>query len=185
MAQVCSEMATRSQIIQGRVRQFRNAALPWTAGGSADDALRRIVENDRQWSLLERLSAFDREHHLQVYSLLVKQGERDSDLLLAAALHDVGKADERMRVALPHRVLKVLLGATLPGVLVRLSRWDNWLGHGLFLATRHPELGALLARQAGASERSCDLIRFHHRPLAEIDDPALRALILADDEAGG
>lgn len=185
MVLVCSEMATWTEIVQGRVRQFGNAAMPRLAAGSTDAALRRIVDNEQQWRLLERLSAFDRDHHLQVYSLLVERGETDPDLLLAAALHDGGKADERMRVGLPHRIIKVLLETSIPALLERFSRWENWLGHGLFLATRHPELGALLACQAGASERCCELIRLHHQPLDRAHDPLLRALILADEEAGG
>lgn len=183
MALVCSDMATRSETISGRVRQFLDATLPQDDAGVIDRALRQIVENDQQWQLLARLTPFDRVHHLRVYTVLVEQGETDPDLLLAAVLHDTGKADNRMRVGLPHRVVRVLLGATWPELLARLTSRDNWLGHGLFLAVRHPELGALLARQAGASDRCCDLIRHHHQPIETVNDPLLRALILADEEA--
>lgn len=184
MVPVCSDMATLLETAGGRVRQFRDASMPLADAMATDAALRQVVENDQQWQLLARLTPFDRLHHLRVYNLLVEQGETDADLLLAAALHDSGKADDRMRVALPHRVVWVLLGATSPGALVRLASRDNWIGHGLFLAMRHPELGALLAQQAGASERCCELVRRHHEPFDSVADPLLRALILADEEAG-
>lgn len=179
------DVSKLTNAVRDRVRQFVIAATSRARSDEVDNALRQVVRNDAQWQLLARLTPFDRAHHLQVYRLLTEQGADDPDLLLAAVLHDVGKADGRMRVALPHRVIKVLLAASFPEVLARIARMDTWLGHGLYLAMRHPELGALLARDAGATERCCDLIRLHDKPVEQVDDPALRVLILADKKAGG
>lgn len=136
-----------------------------------------MLQNEAQWRLLLRLSAFDRAHHLRVYDTLVAAGYADFNLLLAAALHDVGKADERGRVRLAHRVLKVLLQAIVPGLVGR--RAGGWFGHGLFLAQHHPRLGAELAMAAGVSERCAELIARHEERLP-VDDPQLRVLIQAD-----
>jgi hypothetical protein len=58
----------------------------------------------------------------------------------------------------------------------------HWLKHGLWLSVRHAEIGAELARAAGASERCCDLIASHGQ-FPNVSDPQLAALAAADDEA--
>lgn len=142
--------------------------------------LRQLVANDRQWALLARLSSFDRSHHLTVYQYLVERHHDDPDLLLAALLHDVGKADERGRAGVISRSMRV--------VLRRTPRALSWLTperharvlHGLYLAEHHARLGARLARAAGASERCCFLIERHEDSVSS-DDQLLVALVAADD----
>ena len=165
-----------------RVLQFASALVPRSCH-ETDRRLRTIVQNDRQWVLLQRMSSFDRAHHLCVHDSLVDDGHHDPDLLLAAALHDVGKSDAQGRVRLGHRVLKVLGERVSPGLLDRVSRWDNVVGHGLFLAANHAALGALLVRAAGGSERCCELIARHHDDPGEVGDGDLQALIEADEGA--
>ncbi len=165
-----------------RVTQFVHA-LAHRHDPATDDRLRTVLQNEAQWRLLLRLSAFDRAHHVRVHDALVTAGHSDPDLLLAAALHDVGKADELGRVHLAHRVLKVLLGALWPALLDALARnGGGWLRHGLYLAQHHPRLGGEFAATAGASPRCCELISRHEERLP-VDDPQLRALIQADSRA--
>jgi hypothetical protein len=161
--------------------QFVNA-LRLRPDRQIDCQLRSTVNNDRQWELLARLSAFDRAHHLGVYNTLRASGWTDPDLLLAAALHDAGKADEQGRVRLAHRVIRVLLGSLSPTLLLRLSRTPgHLLTHGLYLAEHHAALGAVLAGEAGATPRCCQLIAGHHEAPSTLTDPELLALIRADE----
>ena len=162
-----------------RAAQFLRYLMP--AGGQqrVDDAI-RVRLTPAEWALVRRLARGDRRHLLAVRLQLERAGTDDADLLKAALLHDIGKADGRARVRLVDRVALVLLGALAPGLLVRLTaqparRW----GHGLYLAAAHAEVGALLAARAGCSERVCQLIRHHHD--AAPDDPALCALQAADE----
>lgn len=162
-----------------RVRQFGHAL--WSRPDPTVDAeLRRLLASDANWRLLERLTPFDRAHHLRVYRLLVESGQSDSDLLLAALLHDVGKADDRGRVNSLHRAAHVLLRRLSPSQYEQLAVNGGWFRHGLWLNLHHAELGATLARQAGASERCCALIRAHADP-GPHPDPLVEALIAADD----
>jgi hypothetical protein len=161
-----------------RVRQFSHA-LRCRSDPAVDTELRRLLDSDAQWALLTRLTPFDRAHHLRVYALLVASGHDDPDLLRAALLHDVGKADERGRVNPLHRTAHVLLGCIAPGLLRRVAISGGWLSHGLWLSLHHAENGAVLAARAGASERCCALIAAHAGPLRS-SDPLLVALAAAD-----
>jgi hypothetical protein len=165
-----------------RIQQFVQAL--WARSDPrVDDELRRLLANDAQWRLLARLAPFDRAHHLRAYYLLVDAGYRDPDLLRAVLLHDVGKADARGRVRAAHRALAVLLRRIAPRVYLRLTaRAHRGPLHGLYLARHHAALGAQLAWQAGASERSHGLIA-HHEDTHPADDPELEALIRADEAA--
>lgn len=150
---------------------------------AVDHELRLVLGDARQWSLLARLPHFDRAHHLQVHRRLVAAGHRDPDLLRAALLHDIGKADERGRVLLVHRVARVLLRSVWPGAMARIANQEgSWLTHGLYLAEHHARLGAELAGEAGASERCCRLILLHDGRDAQAD--ADLAALAAADEGG-
>jgi hypothetical protein len=164
-----------------RVRQFGHAVRR-RPEPAVDHELRRLLASDAQWRLLARLTPFDRAHHLRVYRLLVDDGQDDPDLLLAALLHDAGKADARGRVGVIHRAAHVLIGSLSPGLLHRVAADDGWLRHGIFLSVHHAEAGATLVRAAGGSERCCELIR-RHSLHSEPNDPLLAALIAADNAA--
>ncbi|HEX5164964.1 MAG TPA: HD domain-containing protein [Thermomicrobiales bacterium] len=163
-----------------RVRQFGHAVRS-RPDPAVDSELRRLLASDAQWELLARLTPFDRAHHLRVYRLLADAGQDDPDLLRAALLHDSGKAAERGRVGVVHRAVYVLVGRVSPALLDRLASHDDRFRHGIWLSLRHAEIGAELVRDAGGSERCCDLIRRHNDRSAS-DDPLLAALI-ADDHA--
>lgn len=166
-----------------RVGQFARAARA-RLDPAADAELRALLANEAQWRLLERLTPYDRAHVLRVRRLLVDFGHNDPDLLRAALLHDVGKADEQGRVRLAHRVAIVLLRRLTTGLLRRLTdRPRGGALRGLYLAERHAELGARLAAEAGASARCCELIARHEQLDADADS-ALAALQAADATAG-
>jgi hypothetical protein len=164
-----------------RVRQFAHAVRSRPDPG-VDATLRQLLASDDQWELLSRLTPFDRAHHLRVHGLLIGAGHDDPDLLLAALLHDVGKADARGRVGTLHRATNVLLGWLSPALLGRLASGDGWFRHGLWLSMHHAEIGADLAHGAGASERCCFLIAAHAGS-TDVADPLLVALAAADNAA--
>lgn len=166
--------------VRRRLRQFVSVAVH-RHDPEIDRRLQALLDSDRQWRLLARLSAYDRAHHLSVHDALVRAGHRDPDLLRAALLHDAGKADGHGRVRLPHRIVRVLGRAVSPARLRDACRANgDWLRHGLYLAEYHASLGASLARDAGAPEPVCQLIARHEEGNLE-NDPLLAALIAADE----
>jgi hypothetical protein len=101
---------------------------------------------------------------------LKERGCMEADMLAAALLHDVGKAQGR--VPFWTRPAIVLGKAFAPALLSRLvaplelldartmPRWRRSLGYAWW----HAEVGAALAAQAGLSERTLLYIRTHHQP---------------------
>ena len=149
-----------------------------------DAELRRLLDDDRQYALLARLTAFDRAHHLRVHTLLRKDGVDDDDLLRAALLHDVGKADECGRAHLGHRIVKVLLSRFARNwleTMTEANRGRFW--HGMYLARHHAVLGAELACRAGATPHCCYLIAHHDDHTAAVGDTSVAMLIRADEAA--
>ncbi len=132
-----------------------------------------------QITLFYHMRATEQEHGYLVFERLKATGQTEADLLAAALLHDVGKILyppallERVVVVLAHRFLKS-----------SARRWSEGAPTGLrrpfVVAAKHAAWGADLARQAGASPRTVDLIRRHHDP-SPADDPQLAALQAVDD----
>jgi IS1 family transposase len=157
---------------QGKVRQaFRHVF------GRVSDAERRELRgwlSDPQMALFDSMHRADQRHGLDVVAHLRSSGREDPELLLAALLHDCSKGRS---VGLSHRVAWSLgerygervhrLLAPLPGFRAAFERLRD-----------HAEDSARLARQAGCSERTADLIRHQSAPR---DPDAGMALRLADE----
>ena len=122
--------------------------------------------------LFQSMSRADQQHSLRVCRGLLAHGCSDDDMLAAALLHDVGKAEGR--VPFWTRPAIVIGRHIAPGLLMRLAvcplnagdagkrkaRWRRSLGYAWW----HAEVGAELAAAAGLSERAVLYIRTHHQP---------------------
>lgn len=134
------------------------------------------------WRLFEAMPRGDQWHGLCVAQRLAAQGWQDADLLAAALLHDVGKANSGLTLA--HRTLIILLRWLRVGWFERLTTSDQgW--HRPFYAHRyHAALGAELLAVAEASPEIIALVKAHEGH-GEAVSPGLaaqlEALIAADD----
>ena len=132
----------------------------------------------------------DQRHSLDVLYSLQQNGFDNPDLLAAALLHDVGKA-EGGRLRLWHRIIIVLLRATRPDWLVWLGSGTafypgSWR-HPFYIHLNHPARSALLAESVGCSPLTVELIQRHQDPLPpEADRSAIEKLLaafqIADDK---
>jgi hypothetical protein len=154
-----------------RLRQGISALWARRRQASLPDRYKHALPNDviMAWS---RLAPYD-QHHLLAVSADLQRGGATDQVIVAGLLHDIGKAGG---VSLVDRVACVLLGRFLPGTLRRLKRPPPGL-NGLHLLTRHAEEGARLLERAGMPPEVVWLVRHHE---AALDDPALRALQVAD-----
>lgn len=126
----------------------------------------------RALALFETMSPADQRHSLRVCRGLQARGCVEEDMLAAALLHDVGKAQGR--VPFWTRPVIVIGKRAAPRLLMRIAtypdegqhawkvqqRWRRALGYAWW----HAEIGAELAAQAGLSERAVLYIRTHHQP---------------------
>jgi hypothetical protein len=146
-------------------------------------------------SLFRTMSPADQQHSLRVCRRLKTRGCSDLDMLAAALLHDVGKAEGR--VPFWTRPAIVLGKKLAPQLLARLVAYPNIDGAPTFIASTsrstinkwnapltkwrlalsyawyHADIGADLALTAGLSERAVLYIRTHHRsdgPAAELHE---------------
>lgn len=148
-----------------RARQFLRAL---TASLAEDDPQEvEGILTPPQWALFLRMSPADRRHALAVYRALVAQGPQPYDLLVAALLHDVGKA--AVPLSLWVRVAVVLLERFVPRLLDRLSEGKprGWR-RPFAVYQNHAEVGAAWAAEAGCSPLTVDLIRRHHEPAERV-----------------
>lgn len=161
-----------------RVRQFFAAV---TAGEltQSDRALIGSYLTPAQQALFRRMSENDQRHALTVARALLDKGWSDRDLIQAALLHDVGKANGGLHVA--YRVVIVLLQALWPAALEWLASIDRGWRRPFYIHQHHPQIGAKLATQAGVSSRGVELILRHQSPAdGHAEDRTLTALKAAD-----
>ncbi len=164
-----------------RVCQFFAALTAPLAREDADVVVQVLTPAQR--ALFYRMSAPDRRHALRVFRVLVAQGPQVPDLLVAALLHDVGKAASPPPLWV--RVTVVLLERWAPRWLDRLSEGDP---HGwrrpFGVYQRHAGIGAEWAAQAGCSPLTVALIRRHHESLMSRESEEDRLLALLREADG-
>ncbi len=154
-----------------KVRQFR-AHVRASVGPAERSELEGWL-TEPQLVLFDGMHIADRRHGLDVAATLRGEGVTDPDVLLAGVLHDAGKG----RTGVWPRVVYALgqaygnwiwhVGSVLPPVRGSLTRLRD-----------HAEASASLARAAGCSPRTVELIRHQDAP---VDPEAGRLLKLADE----
>jgi hypothetical protein len=162
-----------------QVRQQLGSSAPLSP---ADDAEVASWLPPSAFALFKTMSLADQQHSLRVCRGLQLHGCQDADMLAAALLHDVGKAQGR--VPFWTRPAIVLGKAFAPALLKRLAvapsalpaRGVPYWRRALSYAWWHAEVGAELAAGAGLSEQAVLYIRTHHQP----DGPAA-ALHVVDE----
>ncbi len=111
-------------------------------------------------ALFFRMSDPDQSHSIRVFQTLVDQGEENSDLLMAALLHDVGKSQNSLRAW--ERSLVVVTNRIIPNQVLKWGQDEPYGWRKPFVvALQHPEWGVALVQQEGGSETLVTLIRYH------------------------
>jgi hypothetical protein len=170
----------------------------------------RSVLSPAQLDLFSSMQPGEQSHSLRVYKKLIEAGESHPDLLMAALLHDAGKIRYPLNVW--ERAWIVIGKALFPHLSLQWSSGEiqgpqrvAFWKRPFIVAERHPDWGAELASQAGASDLTVSLIRRHQETLpghprmaragevkgpgptpeetADTDDCLLRKLKAADNES--
>jgi len=146
------------------------------AGRVSRDERRQLAAwlTPAQAALFESMHRSDQRHGLDVVARLRGEGYGDDELLLAALLHDCSKGPG---VRLHHRVAWSLGERYGEGVLA-LTSWMPGFKAAFATLRDHADDSARLARQAGCSERTVELIRHQAQPVDDVLGVALR---LADE----
>lgn len=143
---------------QRLLRGLDGLLAPWR---QLDDGPAETLLAPTALTLYRRMSKADRAHSLRLLAWLQTHAQTNPDLLVAALLHDCGKAAAPLAVW--QRTLKVLLKSFAPALWRRLSRPaqpDHWR-HPFFVLQTHPNIGAAWAETAGLNPTVVWLIRFH------------------------
>jgi putative nucleotidyltransferase with HDIG domain len=150
-----------------RVRQFVQAAGAWMRPEDAEEVRRYLSPAAAE--LYQAMPRYDQQHALHVLRTLQGKGHTDPDLLAAALLHDVGKTVHQT-------------GALRPGLLEQIGKDQprSWR-QPFHVQQHHAAIGAELARAAGCSERTVELILHHEDRSSQERDPLLAVLRAADD----
>ncbi len=132
-------------------------------------------------ALFYAMSTRDQAHSLNTAALVARSDCAKPDLIAAALLHDAAKGRQRIW----ERVLYVALDEALPGLLQSLARPGAGTRGALYRSIHHAAVGAELARAVGLPARVCDLIAYHHEPVADAEQRLLQwADAVADAPAG-
>lgn len=173
-----------------RTRQFWQAIS--TRSSQVDLELITSILTPSQMSLFNQMQASEQVHSLMVFRILTSQEEQNTDLLVAALLHDVGKIRAPLR--LWERVLIVLVRVICPGCI---HKWGSAPSEGslgwrrtFVVAEQHPQWGAELAAQCGTSALAVELISRHQEQLtpsqgsgSSMEDSLLRKLQAVDNNS--
>ncbi|MFC2055233.1 HD domain-containing protein [Chloroflexota bacterium] len=126
------------------------------------DQVRKILSPDLM-SIFLGLQPGEQAHSYWVYNQLRQNGETNHNLLVAALLHDVGKSLHPLR--LWERIVIVLGKTFFPQ---EIKAWGQGDPHGFLrpfvISEKHPDWGADMAAQAGASQMTVSIIRRHQEP---------------------
>jgi hypothetical protein len=155
-----------------KTRQFRTHLAARVSARERSALVTRLTP--AQVVLFDAMPVADRRHGLDVVASLRTEGVDDADVLLAGLLHDCGKSN----ASVVSRILYAL-GQAYGGWIVRVAGTLPGLRADLAQLRVHPETSAALARDAGCSARTVELIRDQDRPR----DPQFGALLKMADEA--
>ncbi|HTK05573.1 MAG TPA: HD domain-containing protein [Ktedonobacteraceae bacterium] len=150
----------------GQVRQQLGFVEPLTVKDYAE--VERWLPSSAL-KLFRTMSPADQQHSLRVCRGLLACGCEEENLLAAALLHDVGKAEGRVPFwTRPVIVLgKLLAPRWLKRSVIELEQLEQAGGarwrRALSYAWWHAEVGAQLAAAAGLSEQATLYIRTHHQ----------------------
>ncbi|HUQ43715.1 MAG TPA: hypothetical protein VM451_04790 [Candidatus Limnocylindria bacterium] len=156
----------------GKVRQTKRHLLARVSPRERDAAAAWLTAP--QLALFDTMHVADRRHGLDVVAALRAGGESDPEVLVAGLLHDAGKGNTGLvpRVAYS-------LGQAGMGSVVRIARRLPAMAGALDRLGAHAEASAELAREAGCSERTAELIRWQDDPR----DPEAGVRLKLADEA--
>ena len=122
--------------------------------------------NAEERVLFNQQARIDQEHSLRSVQWIYKNGYEHlhQDLVVAAALHDVGKSQSKLGV--PGRVAATLIAAVYG--LGRVHVWAAKKRQGVVLQRiavylAHPERGAQILQQAGSNQLVIAWARDHHK----------------------
>jgi hypothetical protein len=144
----------------------------------------RLLEllNERETDLYQSQPNVDKLHSIRGAASIFDEisVDDDTDLVIAAALHDVGKAETDLN--LTGRVAATILQTLLTDKIMR--RWCKQTGiRGRFgRYAFHSERGATLLKRAGSSRIVVAWAESHHKTAAadSITEPVLKMLKKAD-----
>ena len=172
-----------------RARQFWRTVFQKTNSGGLEQA--QGLLSPAQWALFKQLQAAEQEHALRIFQELRTKGEKQSDLLVAALLHDVGKL--RYPLNPIERAMVVVMKTWLPAQAKRWGELPSGSGIDLpgwrkafVVAEQHAAWGADLARRTGVTRLAESLIRYHPEPqvqgATEVENLLRRKLWVIDNE---
>jgi hypothetical protein len=156
----------------GRTRQFMRYVTGRISAAERDGLTAWLTTP--QLELFDSMHRADRRHGLDVVAALKAAGHDDPDLLVAGLLHDCGKGRS---LHVWHRIGWSLSEHYGDGVRRTLEKLPTFRTAFATLAA-HAGVSATLAREAGCTERTVDLIRHQAEP---VDAELGVALQLADE----
>lgn len=175
---------------KSNVRAFFKTLLPLRITDQDINFLREFLTKQEQ-ILFYRMTMLDQRHSLDTaYTIREMLGRRTKikleKMYKAALLHDVGKAQFKLRVW--DRVLQALFFMLLPPFANYLAdrgsvKHEGYLRRMLFCYKYHPRLGAEMTKEIKVEEAVVYLIEHHHDPVSFNEPKELSILREADDLA--